>query len=399
MKLLVVSGMFPSRMLPQQGIFFLREAEYLSTFGIECQFLVPGPWAPWPLYKLSRFQKYGPQNPFLELDKFNVQRARYLRPSGKWFRPYAPRAAYLAVRGKARRLHREVGFDAVLGFPLVPDAEVAVRVGLDLNLPVAAMAIGSDVMVYPNEQGAMKKTAAWVLERLDLAVGVSRETCRTIAALGNCKREPLCVYLGRDTNKFVPAKNKAELRQKLGIDTESIVGVYVGNLIPTKGIPELAKACETLFQTSPQFKLIAVGQGPSKEVLKGLNIKTGREAVLLPGCVLPEEVPAYLQAADFLVFPSHSEGMPQAVLEAMNCGLSVIATPVGGIPEAVIDNETGILVPVHEVGKLQAAIERMIIDEPFRKKTAANALQRSHESFDPLNNAEKLACALMSIRK
>lgn len=399
MKILVVSSMFPSRLLPHQGVFLCREMEYLRHFGIDCHFLVPVPWAPWPLYKFNRWRFYGPENPFQNSENFRVQKACYLRPSGKWFRHCSANFSYLAVKNKARKLQETIGFDAIFGVPMIPDGQVAIKLGRDLGLPVAAMAIGSEIMVHTEEQPSLKKKVAWVLSRLDLAVGVSNELCNKLSSFGRGPTEPVCVYLGRDTQKFVPSKNKKKLRQKFGIDQDSVVGVYVGHLTPMKGMPELAEACECVFAKNPKFQMICVGQGPSRDLLSNLNVKIGRQAVILPGCVAPDEVPAYLQAADFLVFPSHSEGMPQAVLEAMNCGLAVVATPVGGIPEAVIHNETGIIVPVNNPGELQAGIERMVADFDFRMDLATAALLRSQTVFDSLRNAQKLAAAFFNMRK
>jgi glycosyltransferase involved in cell wall biosynthesis len=121
------------------------------------------------------------------------------------------------------------------------------------------------------------------------------------------------------------------------------------------------------------------------------------QAVVLPGLVSPEEVPKYLQASDFMVFPSYSEGMPQSVLEAMNCGLPVVATRVGGIPEAVVDGRTGILVDAKNIGQLQQAMEKMITDKEFRLSSGQNGLAYVRKVFDAEQNAEKLAKALWSL--
>ena len=119
----------------------------------------------------------------------------------------------------------------------------------------------------------------------------------------------------------------------------------------------------------------------------------------MPGRVAPEQVPLFLQGSDFLVLPSYSEGMPQAVLEAMNCGLAVVATRVGGVPEAVIDGETGLLVEAKNVSQLQAAMERMITDEAFRQAAGQQGLARARDVFDSERNARTFAEALWSLVK
>jgi glycosyltransferase involved in cell wall biosynthesis len=99
-----------------------------------------------------------------------------------------------------------------------------------------------------------------------------------------------------------------------------------------------------------------------------------------------------------LVFPSHSEGMPQSVLEAMNCGLPVVATKVGGIPEAVIEGQTGLLIDAKSPEQLEIAMERMIKNEEFRISAGRKALDYVNNKFDPERNAKILAEALYSTK-
>ena len=237
-----------------------------------------------------------------------------------------------------------------------------------------------------------------MLEEVDLPIGVSESICRKMAETGKCKRKPLCVYLGRDSERFSPPRNKRKLCQELGWADDDIVAVYVGSIEYTKGINELTTVAERLFEKYHNFRLVCVGAGPAMEKLVQLRARADRDgAVVLPGLVSPEEVPKYLQASDFMVFPSHSEGMPQSVLEAMNCGLPVVATRVGGIPEAVVDGRTGILVDANNIGQLQQAMEKMITDKEFRLSSGQNGLAYVHKVFDAEQNAEKLAKALWSL--
>ncbi len=98
-----------------------------------------------------------------------------------------------------------------------------------------------------------------------------------------------------------------------------------------------------------------------------------------------------------MVLPSHSEGLPQAVLEAMNCGLPIVATNVGGIPEAVVDGQTGLLVEAHDADALRGAVERMITDTPFRFAAGQKSLQRARDVFDSERNAQAFADALRAL--
>ncbi len=375
-----------------------REARHLRRHGIECDFLVGRPWAPWPLCRASRWRDYGPANPLAAPDGLRARRVSYLRPPGFGFRRFEGTSLAFSAMAQAKRWHQAEPFDVVFGVSMLPDAEAAVTIGSKLGLPVASLAVGSDVMVYPDRMPVLWKRLRDTLAQVDLPVGVSQSTCTRLSQTDACRREPLCVYLGRDAEQFYPAQNKMEVRQRLGWPMDCIVAIYVGGLVETKGINDLAAACEPLLNEHREFRLVCVGDGPSRNVLAQLSARVSRkDAVLLAGRVPPEDVPHYLQGADFLVLPSHSEGMPQAILEAMDCGLPVVATRVGGVPEAVIDGQTGLLVESRNVEQLRSAIERMLVDAAFRAAAGQDGLSRARDVFDSDRNAKAFADALWSL--
>lgn len=398
MRILAISHMFPSVQARRHGIFICREAQYLRRHGIETSFLVGRPWAPWPFHHVSRWSKYGPANPLVAPDGLQARPVGYLRPPGFGFRRYEGKSLARSLLPAAQAWHRQEPFDLVLGVSMLPDAEAAVIVGERLRLPVVGLAVGSDVMVYPDRMPVLWRRLCDTLERVDLPVGVSRSICAKLAETGKCRREPLCVYLSRDTTRFTPAGDKGEIRARLGRPAQSIAAIYVGGLVESKGMNELAAAAEPLLRRYPGFQLVCVGDGPCRGTMAQLAGRVGREsAVVLPGNVPPEEVPLWLQASDFLVLPSYSEGLPQAVLEAMNCGLPVVATRVGGVPEAVLDGRTGLLVEARNIEQLRDAMERMISDESFRIAAGSEGLARAREVFDSERNAAAFAEALRSL--
>jgi teichuronic acid biosynthesis glycosyltransferase TuaC len=398
LRVLTISHMFPSKEIEFAGIFISRQGQYLTKYGIECDFLVPRPWAPWPLYRLSRWRKYGPANLLSGPKELQAKLVGYIRPPGLWFRRFEHKSMSIALKSSVMRWHRKNPFDLVLGVSMFPDAEAAVIIGKKLNLPVASLAIGSDIMVCTRQLPLLWRRLGNILEEVDLPIGVSESICRKMAETGKCKRKPLCVYLGRDSERFSPPEDKSKVRQILGWAEGDIVAIYVGVVADFKGINELVAVVERLFEKYHNFRLVCVGAGPAMEKLIQLRTRADRDrAVVLTGLLSPEEVPKYLQASDFMVFPSYSEGMPQSVLEAMNCGLPVVATRVGGIPEAVIDGRTGILVDAKNIGQLQQAMEKMITDKEFRLSSGQNGLAYVRKVFDAEQNAEKLAEALWSL--
>jgi teichuronic acid biosynthesis glycosyltransferase TuaC len=394
--------MFPSQLSKaagMAGIFICRQAQYLARYGIECEFLVPSPWAPWPLYRFTKWKPYSPKNVLIGPNEFKAEIVRYLRPPGLWFRRFEGKLMALDIRSTVVRWHRENPFDIVMGVSIFPDAEAAVIIGRKLNIPVAALAIGSDIMVYTQELPVLWKKLGKLMTQIDLPIGVSQMVCDRMCQSGKCKHQPICIYLGRNTERFSAVKNKNEIRTKLGLIKDDIIAVYVGAISYSKGISELVSSAEKLLQKYRNFKLICVGNGSAMQDLIRLKEKVGRDgAVILPGLAAPNEVPFYLQVSDFMVFPSHSEGMPQSVLEAMNCGLPVVATKVGGIPEAIIDGQTGLLIDARNPEQLENAMERMIKDEEFRFSAGQKALDYVNKKFDADDNAKKMAEALQSLK-
>jgi teichuronic acid biosynthesis glycosyltransferase TuaC len=398
LRILAISHMFPVAQARQSGIFICREAQYLRRHGIEMCFLVGRPWAPWPFHHVPRWRKYGPANPLVAPDGLQARAVPYLRLPGFGFRRFEGKSLARSLLPAAEAWHRREPFDLVMGVSMLPDVEAAVIVGERLGLPVVGLAVGSDVMVYPDRMPALWRRLGDALERVDLPVGVSRSICAKLSETGKCRREPLCIYLSRDATRFTPADDKREIRARLGLPAENVVAIYVGGLVESKGMNELAAAAEPLLRKYLDLQLVCVGDGPCRDTMVRLAGRLGREsAVILPGNVPPEEVPLWLQASDFLVLPSYSEGLPQAVLEAMNCGLPVVATRVGGVPEAVRDGRTGLLVEAGNAAQLRDAMERMIADKSFRLAAGREGLARANEVFDSERNAAAFAEALRSL--
>ena len=390
MRILTISHMFPSVDNERHGIFICRQAQALRRHGIELCFLVGRPWAPWPLYYTQRWGSYRTVYALVVPSGFSARPVRYVRPPGLWFRRFDGRSMAWSLQGAAKEWHKQEPFDMVLGVSMFPDAEAAVIIGRHLNVPVATLAVGSDVMVYPDRLPALHKHLARTLAQVDLPLGVSESICRKLAQAGTCKRPPLSTYLARDKIGFAPVSDKRALRRELGWPAQDIIGLYVGGLIQSKGVGDLIAAARPLLATHDRLKLVCLGDGP-------LRTDLAEAGCVLPGRVRPEEVGRYLRAADFLVLPSHSEGMPQAILEAMDCGLPVVATNVGGIPEAVIDGQTGLLVEPCNIAQLRDAIRRMATDTDFRIEAGRRGLERARTVFDSQRNTAILAQAFKEV--
>jgi glycosyltransferase involved in cell wall biosynthesis len=141
-------------------------------------------------------------------------------------------------------------------------------------------------------------------------------------------------------------------------------GIVVANLIAYKGHADLIEALAVLRTPPP---LCLVGEGPERGRLTELIRARGLEHVVTLAGAVPD-ARGLFEHYEFAVLPSHGEGLPNAILEAMAAGLPVIATAVGGVPEIVSDGITGILVPARAPAELAAAIETVAGDPLLRSR-------------------------------
>ena len=166
--------------------------------------------------------------------------------------------------------------------------------------------------------------------------------------------------------------------------------LFVGRLRLRKGVEVLLAALEQVRRRQPGARLLIAGDGEHRR-----RLEHSREARRLGGAVTflgrcdAARVRRLFAGARALVVPSIYEGLPLVVLEAMDAGLPVIASRVSGIPEAVVDGETGWLVPAENVAALTAALEAALADGDEARRRGAAGRRRLEERFRPQHAAEQ----------
>jgi glycosyltransferase involved in cell wall biosynthesis len=157
--------------------------------------------------------------------------------------------------------------------------------------------------------------------------------------------------------------------------------VFVGRLSSEKDVQTLLRAMALVVQRRPSFRLAIAGDGPCAADLKMLSESLGLGPhVQFLGEV--RDVPALYSQASMFILSSVTEGLPLTVLEAMACGLPVVATRVGGTPEAVVDGTTGVLVPPGEPAALAEAILRIAADDELARRMGAAGRRRAEANSD-----------------
>jgi glycosyltransferase involved in cell wall biosynthesis len=156
--------------------------------------------------------------------------------------------------------------------------------------------------------------------------------------------------------------------------------LFLGDVVERKGVADLLRALAAL-RAEGRPQLVVAGPGEASR-FRRLAAELGiAERVAWPGWVDEAAKRELLRAADVFVLPSHVEGVPLALLEAMASGLPSVVTPVGGVPDAVLAGETSLVVPAGDVRALARAIGRLVEDAPLRARLGARAQERARD-FD-----------------
>ncbi|MCW4044697.1 MAG: glycosyltransferase family 4 protein [Candidatus Bathyarchaeota archaeon] len=197
-----------------------------------------------------------------------------------------------------------------------------------------------------------------VLKQADKIIVVSNATLQYVSGLGADPQKITLLHNGVDTDRFKPLANvKTVFRKKLGIPENAVVAITVRRLVYKNGVDTLMDSAEIAIKKNPKLVFLVVGKGPDFAEVKAKIEQLGIGGNFkLTGFVSDEDLPFYYNAADFFVLPSKSgEGLPLVALEAMACGLPVVATEVGGISD-VITNDFGKLVPPDNPAALAGAV-------------------------------------------
>lgn len=232
--------------------------------------------------------------------------------------------------------------------------------------------------------GGTRLTAA---RRRRLAVRLALRLSAATVAVSEAWRRNLAGTLGVSASRLITIHNGVPIRPgnrdatraALGIAPGEVLLLAVGNLEPWKGHRYLLQAAEMLPDCCRI--IIAGGRGGAEapdlsQMAESAGLR-GRVQILLER----NDVPDLLAAADLFVMPSLFEGLPLALLEAMFAGCAIVASSVGGIPEAIQDGRDGALVPPADPEALRAALGALVYDEPLRARFGTAARARADAEF------------------
>ena len=260
---------------------------------------------------------------------------------------------------------------------VVPTGLIGVFLGKLTGRRVLVHARGTDMHTYANYGRLLRLITRWVLANADGLIATSEEIKTVMVRdFGIPSRKVYVIPTGIDPEKFLPLpENEIDgLASKNG--REEII--YVGAISSGKGIEDLMGAAKDFLPAYPKAFLTLVGEGPLlKEIKEQLPALGFEKRIRLMGAVPPARIPKLLQSADIFVFPSLREGTPNALLEAMACGLPCVATRVGQIPAIIQDGKDGLLVNPGMPEELIPKIRLLLDDGALCRKIGQNGRNKA----------------------
>jgi glycosyltransferase involved in cell wall biosynthesis len=389
LSLLFFTHLFPNPANPKLGTFFRNKVLALRRAGCRITVVSPVPLVPFPLSLLRRYREKSVPVRSGEVEGIKVYYPPFVRPPGAWFRPFEGCAMYLVSRALIRRLHRSESFDAVIGGMLTNDGHAALLAGRALGIPAYSYAIGSDIHTYPRNEPRVARLTRRLFSGLDGVFAVGPNFTRQIREEYPEYREKIrCNPLGVDMEVFCPNRS-GDWRQELGFSEELSIGLFVGNLTRAKGLAELMDVIPRMRDAPVAFVLVGKG-----EFLEPLQKRIAEGAVGFDRCrVIPfldaASLPRFFQNADFFLFPSHAEGSPTVLIEAIACGLPVLASDIPANHDAVTEGGNGRFFEVARSDQLESVL-RKFLDSDDPRVFGAASRRKALAEFDSVMNARVL---------
>ena len=266
-----------------------------------------------------------------------------------------------SVAAPTRRVLDTYQPDVLLSAWAHPDGWATTRIGRRLGLPVVVKVIGSDVLVLAT--GARRKLVREALVAADAVIAVSHNLASHVAALGVPPERVHVVPEGLSPTQFSPG-DRQDARRILRVPDDERMILFVGNVRESKGVTDLVHACARLRDGGVEFHCRLVGTVQNRGAVERLVRSHRLEAhVELMGVRPHHELTDWYRASDIVTLPSHSEGIPNVLREALACGKPFVATRIGGIPE-IADPSFSRLVPVGADADLADALRSMIDSPP-----------------------------------
>ena len=385
MRLLVVSAAYPAPSDPVRAVFVENLTRAQAALGTTVRVVAPRVGATDPREEkrhgvpVHRFRYPGGGRRLKEIEA----------PSLLLLASYAV-SCFFSVLCQLLK-HRS---DCVLCHWVLPTGPATALAALLLRVPLVLVAHGSDINTYAGRSGRLRAIVRWTLFRARRVLAVSRVLEDSLVVDFDVPPARVGVLpMGVDDTLFErPGGNgetkRVELRRELGVDAHRSTVLFVGDLVRAKGVDDLLEAWRRIETIGVDAQLVLAGDGPLRQDSTPTN---GRVAPRFLGRLTQEELAGWYRAADLVVLPSRSEGMPVSLMEALHCGVPVVATGVGGIPELLEHGRLGRIVPVGDPRALAQGIGELLRDEAMLEEFRERVRELPTDRFTARARARALA--------
>ncbi|MBI2541507.1 glycosyltransferase family 4 protein [Candidatus Woesearchaeota archaeon] len=281
------------------------------------------------------------------------------------------------------RLIKKEKIDVVHAHWILPQGFSACLCKKLFNVPYVATAHAGDV--FPLKNKFFRFLSNLAIKNSDFCTANSSYTKKELKKISAAK-DIQVLPMGVDLNLFASNNKNTALRKKFGIKKEFILSV--GRLAEKKGIKYLVMAMEKVVKRLPDAKLVIVGDGPERGSLEALAKKLGLgKNIIFAGKVGNTELPKFYASADLFAGPSivtksgDTEGLGVVFLEALASGTCVVGSNVGGIPDIIEHNKTGLLVRQKDPNQLADSIIKLLLDRNLRKRLALSGQRKIREKY------------------
>lgn len=277
--------------------------------------------------------------------------------------------------------HKREPFDLIHAYFLPMAGFVGAYSGKYLKVPSVASIRGNDIERAAFDPGKFSHVM-YALQNANAVTTNAIELAKKAKAF--IDREIHLIPNGIDTGNFKPVGRNEVLAEALGVEnrTSKVVG-FVGELREKKGLATLLTGYAQTNKKIPSTLLIVgeIREGEDKKLFDEFQLSNPENQIIVTGHVPHKDLPAYYSLMDVFIHPSLRDGMPNAVLEAMACGVPVIATPVGGVLDVLEDGVNGRTIPVNDAEMLAKVTEELLNDPEQCTRLSKKAREKIEAEF------------------
>lgn len=371
MKILVISSLYPKRNIDDNnGIFIQQQLLALYKYHhCDISVISPIPYVPPFLSSIkTKWSKYKSVPYSDNISGINVFYPRYFRPPGEIFYGSSSNIMDNNLGSFIRSQIRIFKPDIVQAYNGTPQGYVAAKTGLRYKIPVIVSFRGDDTNSYPSYTGNLNKTI-FVINNSTIITTVSYDLKKKLGLIASSVKPIKVIYNGCNNKMFYPNKKAGNiLRKHKGFKKNDIIIVFLGNgQQEQKGVVDAIISFNYLKKRISNVKFLFLGYNNLNAKVNNRLKNTSLDDIYFAGKIKHNEIGNYLNIGDIFILPSWKEGLPNALLEAMACGLPVVASNVGGIPEVIKHSENGFLVEPGDHITLYKYIELLILNRNLRE--------------------------------